>query len=53
MIDMPMCWKCSDAKLEKRTGIATSYTLKGCKRRKKIRDYDDAKKLCPLIGKEK
>lgn len=48
---IPMCWKCA-FKILKPNADDSGFTLVGCKKNKDIHDYDDAKKLCPVIKNE-
>ena len=47
---IPICWKCCNkivAPIDAPTYQA--YTLIGCKEEKKIKNYNDAQKFCPII----
>jgi len=45
---IPMCWKCA-SKITKSNGDGSS-SLVGCKEDDNIHNYNDAEKLCPVIG---
>ena len=47
---IPMCWKCASKILkEKEPGV---LELIGCTECKKIKNYRDAEKYCPLLKKK-
>lgn len=54
MIDFPLCNKCCKAIIEwkEEKGFRIG-TLTGCKECDKIKSFEDAKRLCPLIGLER
>ena len=48
---MPMCWKCTAAN-NVPNDDGRGYNLQSCKKEKKIHNFRDAEKLCPLILSE-
>lgn len=52
-INFPLCNKCCNAIIEwKETDFGRCGILTGCKECVKIKSFEDAKSLCPLLGKE-
>jgi len=46
---IPMCWKCTNRITESRmAGDTEVMTLVGCKGKRSIKNYADAKKRCPI-----
>ena len=46
---IPMCWKCASRMTEEHPTHPGSLILVGCKENDKIKNYNDAEKLCPLL----
>jgi len=53
MKKIPLCWKCTHCiKADAKLGIVISHGfMVGCTLNRDIRDYNDARKLCPIIEK--
>ena len=54
MITMPMCWKCCYQVITEQADDFgyTFFTLIGCEANDDITSYNDARTMCPLIGKD-
>lgn len=46
MKEVPFCWKCASCIKADNT---VNFTMLGCKDNPKIKNYQDAKQLCPII----
>lgn len=55
MKTIPMCWKCREIKTTNIgvPGFPTMIQMVGCKACPEIKDYEDAKELCPLLKEER
>ena len=49
---IPLCNKCANAILEEFTKNPRSLIMVGCKEDSRIKNYNDASKLCPVIKKD-
>ena len=47
---MPICWKCASAVIVPNDD-GKSHRLESCKEEPKIKDYQDAENMCPLVHK--
>jgi len=45
---MPICWKCASAVIVPNDD-SKSHGLESCKEEPKIKDYQDAENMCPLL----
>jgi hypothetical protein len=50
MKQIPLCHKCVNA-ITQYSEVFKHYTVVGCKECAQIKDYQDAKELCPLLRK--
>ena len=50
-VKIPICWKCDNRIVEAiiNDQIISATTLIGCKEHSGIKNYEDAKRLCPLL----
>ena len=47
----PFCWKCA-SNIVQPNKDDSGFSLIGCKEEDKIKNYNDAEKMCPLFAEE-
>ena len=47
---LPLCWKCKSVVMIDSEDFDGAKEMVGCRECPKIKDFTDAKELCPLLG---